>query len=422
VSGKIFKTYLFIFLNVYLLSSCTSDKIAENQDLKTPQLQRWEEDLNVSYNKFVPQYDISRYPPRTLMFCDIDLKYLENTAFFWSKEVGISGFMLSGISNWYYSKEKILSYSGRLRETSKECKKYGIDSNFIKTALGYKELPDWLDDRAWYEIQENFRVTAKLAVESGCKGIAIDTEPYQISLWDPYAFRLVGYPQSELKKKIFQRGRDLMKAMVSDFPGIEVIILPVGLLHGRGYFYWMDFVNGLMSESGYSAFILADERTYHVTKKKKIEKVFKKINFLMEQKAKNKKAWHKKGTIAFGGWPLGYYRSIKDKNGKFLGYANKKGELVGSYGDKSEWYSIGEFEEQIRTFESLCPKYIWIYGHGSSWWQVDPKKYPGLHENQSLATISNIDAYFAVVSRSKGNDLRDYYKSIFPFNHNRGIN
>jgi hypothetical protein len=126
--------------------------------------------------------------------------------------------------------------------------------------------------------------------------------------------------------------------------------------------------------------------------------------------------WRDSCSISFGLWPLGYYRDILDGEGNFLGYGGKRetfgDEVVGSRADKSENYGVEEFREQFATSLMVCKKYVWIYCHGSTLWQLDEaemERYKG-SKSDSLPVVPNLDEYLDVLSRRrtlKDPEIRD---------------
>ena len=60
----------------------------------------------------------------------------------------------------------------------------------------------------------------------------------------------------------------------------------------------------------------------------------------------------------------------------------------------------------------LCPKYVWIYGHGSAWWQEkDNKKYE-LHSEAVLPTVEDLRDYSRVLNRSADPILKKYFYAL----------
>lgn len=332
--------------------------------------------------------------PKVLLFSAVDIHYLTDSIQKWGGEVGVNGFFLSYLANWWTPKEKLFEHINVLTDLNRKGTRYGIDRNFIKVALGYGKLPDWTDDAAWVAVLNNFANIAELIRRSGTRGIAIDTEPYEVSLFDSNADRFKTIERDLLKAKIYQRGREMMQVLSAGFPEIEVIILPEGALywfnpdqgfHGKSYELWIDLFDGMASVKNKKGIVIAAERTYGVTGKNSVGEIYNLINNTMLKYVQNLAWWKQKCSIALGMWPLGK-----------------------SYSDKSARYSVGQFKEQFLQATALSPKYVWIYGHGAAWWQLMPNeiaKYTAngggiwRKEYQVLPVDPAILEYYAVVKR-----------------------
>ncbi|MBZ0190647.1 MAG: hypothetical protein K8F34_03010 [Candidatus Kuenenia stuttgartiensis] len=334
--------------------------------------------------------------PKVLLFSAIDTDYLADTLSDWGENIGINGFMLAYVADWWTPKKQIFKDIEVLTKINKEGAAYGIDSNFIKVAIGYRELPNWTDDKAWAVVLNNFRNIADLIKQSGTKGIALDTEPYKASLFDTKAERFKSMNRDILKAKIYQRGKEIMQSLTGVFPDIEVIILPEGAFYwfnpGEGtmpyaYELWIDFFNGMASVKNNKGIVVAGECTYSNTRVDSITWLYNTINKTMKQHVEDPVFWKERCSVALGMWPLGK-----------------------SYSDKSARYSPVKFKEQFLQTTALSPKYVWIYACGAPWWQMkkaEVKKYTANgrwiweKKNQALPMDPAIKEYYAVVKQNK---------------------
>lgn len=406
-----------IFLAVVLVSvGCALQSPSRMPD--TPRPPDWRSTFGDAFAPYFPRYDQAAYPPRTLLFGAMDLGYLKDTARFWRERVGIDGFILPGIFDWYESVETIRGRHTALLEANRECVKHGIDANFIKVAFGYRELPRWDDREAWQEIRDRFSAAARLASETRCRGLVIDTEPYTVPLWDPSAERFEGMTVDGLQKAVRREAEGLMETMLAAYPGLEVMVVPDGAYrwfrkNDPVYRLWIDFFSGLAAPRSPGGVIVGTESSYHARTRELITWYYCAFDDIMMRHAPDPVYWQRRCGIALGGWPLGYYREVRNEEGRVVGTVNKKGEPAGSKSDKSSFYPPEAFEEQLRTFESLCSRYVWIYAHGSAWWSVDPERYPHLR-SQAGPLDPRIDEYYDVVKRSEQPGFRDYIFSLAP--------
>jgi hypothetical protein len=344
----------------------------------------------------------------------INVNYLRDTAADWAKR-GFRGFNLLGIMNsqddnpWTTNGDAMLK---AVRDCNIACKKVGIDSNFVKVGL-YKTLPDPFDDVAWKKITENFRQGARFAKLSGCVGISLDTEyvskQYQPT-WPGYAKN--PHPLPELKAKFKQRWNDITAAMLQEYPDMVLTILPEGIVH-YGELY-QDLMVGIISAMAKTqapgGVHVMTESSYHMISISALGNYAKNVQQQMQDAlpADLLPYWKKHCSVALGAWPLGYYRAIM-KDGKQIGWSGREetfgDKIVGSYADKSAWYTPEVFKTQMTGINTFSPRYDWIYAHGDVFWQwteAQKKHYEGMTNNRIfnvlLPTVPNLDAYFDVLA------------------------
>lgn len=330
--------------------------------------------------------------PKVLIFTEIDIYYLNDTIKAWGEKVGINGFMLTHIADWWTPREQLFENSAILKEVNRKGVLYGVDRNFIKVALGYKKLPDWTDDKAWAGVIDHFKDIAELVRQTGTRGVALDTEPYEIPFFDspenPAGILYTDF----LKAKIRQRGKQIMEALEGVFPEIEIVTFPEGALYWfnpdqgpnpKGAELWIDLFNGFAAGRKKGRIILAAESTYSKTDKDAIIRTYNLIDKTMRDHVEDAKFWQEKCSLAVGMWPLGK-----------------------TYTDKSERYSVENFREQFAQSSALSPEYVWIYDHGTAWVQLtneEIQKYTANSHSiwekdiQALPTDPSVLDYYRVV-------------------------
>lgn len=363
----------------------------------------------------------SRKDPATILFATIPFEYLADTAAVWA-ERGIRGFMLAHImSNWdsdvWLSEGKrrivgkdnpLLQRTNRMNEV---CREHNVDRNFIKVAF-YSHLPDWFDDAGWARLLENFRQAAVFAREGLFRGLAIDieyiNEVYDLS-WKDY--QRPGYPLSQLREKSEERGAEIVRSMLEEFPEMEVLHLPQGPeCYGP---LATDLFRGMCVEmadrKAPGGLHLLTEETYQKTNPDWLLRYAQDLDMLAEEilPKESRSYWRQRCSVSFGLWPLGYYRDILDQNGKFLGYGGKREKfgdrVIGSYADKSENYSVDEFRRQLAISRMVCKRYVWIYCHGSTLWQLGKDEMTRYHGGASdeLPVVQNLDQYVDVIRKAE---------------------
>ena len=105
-----------------------------------------------------------------------------------------------------------------------------FDSNFLIACISSEPQSrdfNWFDDKRWKIVLNNWTCYAKLAKESGCKGIIFDTEYYGGG--NTFDYRDMkprsDVPFDEMQRKVRQRGRELMRASAKVFPDMEIPML-----------------------------------------------------------------------------------------------------------------------------------------------------------------------------------------------------
>jgi hypothetical protein len=155
---------------------------------------------------------------------------------------------------------------------------------------------------------------------------------------------------------------------------------------------------------------LMTEGTYHVTDPGGLATYAKNLQETIGEVSKPASFayWKQHCSIALGAWPLGYYRAIKDKDGKFLGWSGREetfgDKIVGSYADKSAWYSPEIFADQMTGLNSFSPRYNWIYGHGDVFTHLTPEQIAHYKSVTSMRlfsvqipTVPDIEKYFEAI-------------------------
>jgi hypothetical protein len=355
--------------------------------------------------------------PKTLLFSPIDPEYLRDTAAKW-KATGFDGFLLSGImSNWaddIWARDGDSTTRGaddltfqRVKACNDECKKQGIEDNFIKIAF-YSHIPLWTDDQAWKRLCQNFYEAARFAKESGCRGIALDieyvSEQYELD-WEGYDYQ--GYTKSDLHEAAGIRGQELIQTMLKGYPDMIYLNLPEGITYygplAADLFSGM--VQAMANANAPGGMYLLTEASYNMTSTIGLIHYARNLDskILAILNKNSAEYWMNNCSIALGGWPLGYYRKIYDEKGEFLGYGGKKekfgDKVVGSYADKSSRFSVEDFRNQYAGLLLGSGRYCWIYGHGATWWQYsdeDIARY-GERKNAALPVDENLNGYKAVL-------------------------
>jgi hypothetical protein len=243
---------------------------------------------------------------------------------------------------------------------------------------------------------------------TGCRGVALDIEyvgeQYDLD-WEGYDYK--GYTKADLRDAAVRRGRDLVRAMLKGYPDMVYLTLPEGIRYygPLATDLFVGMVRGMAEADAPGGLHLLTEHSYQMVSTLGLihyvhnleTEIFNHLDELSTE------YWKKKCSIVLGGWPLGYYREIKDENGDRLGYSGRVekfgNKIVGSYADKSQNYSPEDFRNQYAGMLLGGKKYCWIYGHGATWWhfsEADVARY-GKVSNSTLPVDEQLDAFKSVL-------------------------
>ena len=105
-----------------------------------------------------------------------------------------------------------------------------FDSNFL--AMYAASSMDWYDDTDWGVVTAHAAFMARAASACRCTGLMFDPEPYGPSPWT-YAEQVHAADRtfSEYQVIVRRRGREFMRALQREYPGLELLTL-----HGYSYF------------------------------------------------------------------------------------------------------------------------------------------------------------------------------------------
>ncbi|HRS93653.1 MAG TPA: hypothetical protein P5179_00105 [Candidatus Latescibacteria bacterium] len=370
------------------------------------------------------------YPERvkTLVFTTIAPEFLADSAGYFARN-GIDGFMVADIMHSWDSDiwkqpttftpdepaGRVVGEGNPLfqlcKRMNEQCRAAGMNSNSIKVAF-YRPLPDWFDDAAWDSLCENFRQCAIFARDAGFAGVALDIEYVYPTYELTYeAYLREGYPRDRLPDQAHQRGYEIMSAMISEFPDMVNWHLPetVWTYGPLGVQLFAGMVDALAEVDAPGGIHMCVENMYDVTDPERILNNTLSIDLAVRKalnQSRDKRAfeyWMRRGSIATGMWPLGYYRMVMDASGRFMGYSGKTetfgDRIVGSYADKSANFPPEEFRRQYAAVRQISREYAWIYGHGPVLWQMSETARRRYHAayNDTLPTDVNLEAYLAVL-------------------------
>lgn len=328
-----------------------------------------------------------------LMFAYVPPQYVTETIEYWADTLMLDGFIIGNICEWYQKEDYYSLRTDELVQFSTACRENGIQYNFLKIALGYKEFPAWHDTVAIKRQCNNIIRILDWAKKVGFYGICFDTEPYTVPLWDKGSERFKYVDVSDIK-----RGFEIFSSKISEKlerEDLELLIIPEGNYfslkkYGSKYQLWSDFISGFLENESIHTIIVGCEYTYKKIDYNSIKKYSKQLFEFQNDKIK----------YAYGAWPLGYYKAIKNPlSDKTIFLDSNLSQMKNSWLDKSPNYSSLHFQKQLDNFHDFSNEWIWIYSHGSAWWSLTDKKYKYIWkpENQFLSPNKEIKSYIDVL-------------------------
>jgi hypothetical protein len=248
--------------------------------------------------------------------------------------------------------------------------------NFLRFNVTPGDL-DWFDD--YSAVINNARLAAKVARHGGV-GILFDTEQYKGSLFDyrkqPGASK---HTWEEYAAKARERGREIMRAFQSEFPGLKIL-----MTFGYGapwqesdagkhplkectYGLLSPFLDGMIDAAeGKSQLIDGWESAYSYFVEKKFWKARKMIHEDVLAMVADPEKYKKVFSASFGLWMD--YMGTKD------GWDAEHPERNPQPPDK--------FEGVVRHALKYADEYVWIYTEIPRWWSDDgrPVKLPPAYD------------------------------------------
>ena len=227
-----------------------------------------------------------------------------------------------------------------------------FSDNFLPVAVSVSQAAglNWFDDSRWRTVASNFAVVARIAADGGIKGLILDPEQYDYSLFR-YSDQQKRLPRSfdSYQEMARERGREVIAAIVSSMP--EPVILSL-----YGYSAAFDFVASGKSlrEAPYSllpafydglleglprsgTLIDGYEQAYGFKERSQFGNAYRRIY----DAAKLSKT------------PQRYRQQVKAGFGVWLDY---KGQ--------ANYLSPGEFKRAVGDALELSDKYVWLYTEG----------------------------------------------------------
>jgi hypothetical protein len=253
----------------------------------------------------------------------------------------------------------------------KACKFTTFTDNFIRVNYTPGQIK-WNDDAGWKIFCEKSALCAKIAKETGLKGLAIDFEPYGVAIfrYDPQS----GQTFDEAQKIARQRGAQWMKAVVAEYPDMVLFTLFILDFVSKPEEY--DDVNAIL-ETHYYGLLPAyfNGMLDVVTPEMKIVDGCESGYYKNENEEYKHCAWE---LQAIGGPALRlivpenrkkYINQVQIGFGFYLDmYTNPEGHQY-YRGPKDGGTRLDRLRENLSAARKAADEYVWIYGEKQRWWK-----------------------------------------------------
>ena len=246
-----------------------------------------------------------------------------------------------------------------------------FDSNFL--AMYAASSMDWYDDDDWRVVIEHAAFMARAAREGHCKGVMFDPEAYGPSPWNySVQARASTHTFTDYEAVVRGRGRQFMRALQREYPGIELLTLhsyflqaiaspapnerqkaltghPLGLLPA--------FVDGMLEEADANARIIdGHEQSYFFERPEDFSRGAAEVrrgeNAYISPELKEK--YVRQFQIAqpvYLDWIFGYYKTSSDRLG---GLSDAQRALIAEH---HTYYAMKNVD-----------RYVWAYSEKMNWW------------------------------------------------------
>lgn len=273
-------------------------------------------------------------------------------------------------------------------EDLKSCRFQKFHHNFIRFNASPGNL-NWDDDEGWSALADKVGIAARVAFQTGGRGIAPDFESYgeKQFCWKPER----GLSFAETCKLARKQGARFMKAIASEYPSAVVMPLwmnsinfqigelcagksPERFLQGAHYGLLPSFIDGML-DAALPEMILVDgcENGYYMNSREE---------YLAA--AHQMRSWN--GAAMNLVAPENrekYRRQVQAGFGFYLDmYLNEGGVF---YFPPLEGSRLKRLYRNLSAAREAADQYVWVYGEQSRWWPMPP--YDGWMESKISETI-----------------------------------
>jgi hypothetical protein len=258
--------------------------------------------------------------------------------------------------------EKAFSYADFANPIAdlKACHFSHLTENFVH--LNVNDV-DWFDEHAYLTVANNMRLLARIARETGARGIMLDVESYGSPLWcygQQHNAAAITYPQ--YKAMVRRRGEQFVRSLDAEYPEITILLTygytvrandPVVDRSWGTYGLLEDFLDGMFEAASPNTVIVdAFELAYSFRKRSEFVNAYHYIHDKMLTVTSVPDAYKRHVSAAFGVW--------MDSRWPALGWHTD--DLQRNY------FTPEEFAYSVSSALQVSDKYVWVYSEQPRWW------------------------------------------------------
>jgi hypothetical protein len=225
--------------------------------------------------------------------------------------------------------------------------------NFLPITLSAQSAAGlhWFDDERWRVVTQNFAVVAQIAAAGGLKGIILDPEDYNYTLFQyTDQRRQVDRPFADYVGVARRRGRQVMEAVAAHLPDAVLLSLYAYTLplseRGRGtgledtrYSLLPAFYDGLLEAMPAGASLVDGyESAYAFKERQQFVDAYRRI---------------RQDAVRLSAVPDLYHNKVRAGFGLWLDYRRQH-----------DYFTPAEFRQAVSTALAISDGYVWIYSQG----------------------------------------------------------
>ncbi|MDO5565174.1 MAG: hypothetical protein Q4G59_00860 [Planctomycetia bacterium] len=264
-----------------------------------------------------------------------------------------------------------------------------LTDNFFYTTVSPGDA-QWFNDDDWAAVCGNYGIAARIAKETGMRGICFDIEEYGIKFWN-FSTITTGQSYEEAYKIARQRGQEWGNAVFSAYPEIAVLALHMMSYGNKATSLTVPFFNGVMSVMPKTATLHdgLESASYHAKQASDYDRMMTLLyrTYLNRVEKCNLDIYRTQVKMAPGYYLDGIYPTKKESYWHRI--------LVSEIKDDPN----GFLRRILMSGVKVADQFVWIYGEKGAWWkgtsfQTWEERSPGI----TAAVLSVKDPYSLDVS------------------------